>query len=257
MTWVAVAIGGAALVGAGASVYASNQQASGQQAAQQTAQNEFNTINKQEQPFITAGTGATNKLSDLLGTSGNNGAAGYGSLTSNFTPADLNSNLAPSYNFMLQQGDNALMNSAAATTGALSGPALKNLINYNQNYASTGYQQAFNNWNTQQNNIFQRLTNLATLGQNAASTTGAQGTQLAGQVGAAQVGAANAQAGGTVGVAGSLVNGLNNAAGYYSLNGLNNPTQTGATSPLSPSNGGSTYTDPTTGYISNVPGGGS
>ena len=52
MTWVAVAIGGAALVGAGASVYASNQQASGQQAAQQTAQNEFNTINKQEQPKI-------------------------------------------------------------------------------------------------------------------------------------------------------------------------------------------------------------
>lgn len=70
MTWVAVAIGGAAVVGAVASNQGAKKQADASKkgAAGQMAM--FNTLNQQQQPYIQAGYGATNKLNTLLGISG-------------------------------------------------------------------------------------------------------------------------------------------------------------------------------------------
>src|SRR6185437_3652018 len=114
--------------------------------------------------------------------------------------------------------------------GALSGAALKDLTSYNQNFANTAFNNAFNQYSsqyqnnfnnyqtaysnaynqyqTQQNNTFNRLYSLTGLGQNAAANTGEQGTALAGQqaqsaqnvgtaLAAGQVGTANAISGGT------------------------------------------------------------
>lgn len=67
MSWVAVAIGGGALVGAIGSNMAANTQANAQENAANTQLGMFNTINAQEQPFIQAGYGATNVLNQLLG----------------------------------------------------------------------------------------------------------------------------------------------------------------------------------------------
>jgi len=154
----------------------------------------YRQMRADELPFITAGTDATTRLSDLLGTSGNTGASGYGSLTKPFTAQDYLNNVDPGYQFQLQQGSQALQNRQAAGSGALSGPALKDLMAYNQEYAKTGFNEAFNRQLTQQNNIFTRLSGLATLGQNAASQTGAQGVAVGQQQSANTTAAGNAGA---------------------------------------------------------------
>lgn len=75
MSWMAVAIGGSALIGAIGSGMAADTQAAGQRQAAATQQGMFNTINGQEQPFIQAGYGATNLLNQLLGIGGSNGGS--------------------------------------------------------------------------------------------------------------------------------------------------------------------------------------
>jgi hypothetical protein len=204
MSFVAVAIGGAAVVGAVGANMAAGKQASGQKAAAATQQEMFNTINSQEQPFMQAGYGATSKLEDLLGTSGNTGAAGYGSLTSSFTPQDFLANKDPGYDFQLKTGGQALRNADTPGVGSLSGAALKDLMSFNQNMASTGYQNAFNRFTTQQNNVFGRLSGIAGLGQNAASNTGTAGTTLGTGIAQAQAAAAGSQAGGIVGATNAI-----------------------------------------------------
>lgn len=197
--WVAGAVAGSAIIGAVGSNAAASTQAAGQQTAANTQLSMFNTINQQEQPFIQAGYGATSRLSDLLGTSGNQGAAGYGSLTGQFTPQDFLNNLDPGYQFQLQTGGQALRNADTPGVGALSGPALKDLMSFNQNMAATGYNNAYNRWQTTNQNIFSRLSGIAGLGQNAASQVGTSGTQLGTGIAGAQAGAAASQAGGIVG----------------------------------------------------------
>ena len=111
----------------------------------------------------------------------------------------------PGYQFQLEQGLQGVSNSAAAKGSLLSGRQLKDVNNYAQGVASTGYQdawtraqqayqnafargqgayqQAFNNnqnvqntafnqANTNQSNQFQRLQNMGAAGQNAASGQG-------------------------------------------------------------------------------------
>ena len=67
MTWVAVAIGGAAVIGAGASYAGASKQAKASQQAGQLNMDMFNTINRQQQPFIGSGYGAMGRLNTLLG----------------------------------------------------------------------------------------------------------------------------------------------------------------------------------------------
>jgi len=209
-----------AAIGAIGSGIAGSEQASGQKAAAATQQNMFNTINAQEQPFMQAGYGATSRLSQLLGTGKDDGTGGYGSLTSSFTPADYLANKDPGYEFQLKTGGQALRNEDTPGVGSLSGAALKDLMSFNQNMASTGYQNAFNRFTTQQNNIFGRLSGIAGLGQNAASNTGTAGTALGTGIGQAQAAAAGSTAGGIVGAT-NAIGGAATALPY--LTGINNP----------------------------------
>lgn len=201
MPWGIVA---GAAIGAIGSTVAAGKQAGAQEQASNTQLGMFNTINSQEQPFIQAGYGATSKLGDLLGTSGNSGAAGYGSLTQNFTPQDYLNNQDPGYQFQLQTGGQALRNADTPGVGSLSGAALKDLMSFNQGMASTGYQNAFNRFQTQQNNVFSRLSGIAGLGQNAASNTGTAGTSLGIGAGQAQAAAGASQAAGIVGASNAI-----------------------------------------------------
>jgi len=203
MPW-GFAIGGA--LGAVGSIVGGKEQASGQEQAANTQQNMFNQIAGYETPFRTAGVGATNKLSTLLGTGGSASAPGYGSLTKPFTSQDYLANQDPGYQFQLQTGGQALRNQDTPGLGALSGASLKDLIGFNQNMAATGYQNAFNRYTTQQNNVFGRLSGLAGLGQNAASNTGTAGTQLGTGIAQAQAGAAGSIGGSIVGASNSLGN---------------------------------------------------
>lgn len=67
MTWVAIAVGGAAVIGAGASYAGSKKQAKGAEKAGQLNMDMFNTLNQQQQPFIQSGYGAMGRLNTLLG----------------------------------------------------------------------------------------------------------------------------------------------------------------------------------------------
>src|ERR1035438_6520157 len=140
-----------------------------------------------------AGYGATTALTSQFGTAGAPGNAP-------FTAQDYLANQDPGYQFQLQTGGQALRNADTPGVGSLSGQSLKDLMTFNQNTAATGYQNAFNRYQTQNNNVYARLSGLAGLGQNAASNTGTAGTSLG--TGAAQSTAAAgaATAGGTVGV---------------------------------------------------------
>jgi hypothetical protein len=134
----------------------------------------------------------------------------YGSFTQPFDVEQFYNYADPGYAFQLQQGTQALQNSAAAGSGALSGAALKDLLKYNQDYAGTAYNDAFNRYQTQQGNIFSRLSSLAQLGQNAAAGVGAQGTSLAGNAGQAISNAGSAYGAGIVGAGNALNQGLTN-----------------------------------------------
>lgn len=134
----------------------------------------------------------------------------YGSLLDPFDVEQFYQYQDPGYWFRLQQGTQALQNSAAAGSGALSGAALKDLLNYNQDSASQEYTNAFNRYQTQQGNIFSRLSSIAQLGQNAAAGVGAQGAQLAGNAGQALQNSGSAAGAGIVGAGNAIGQGATN-----------------------------------------------
>lgn len=234
MSGIATAIVGAAVVGGVASSVASksaaNTQANAQNNATNAQENMFNTIVGQEQPFMTAGVNATSGLSQLLGlTPGSFGGLPNGYLTqNNVTPFDASSvTNSPGYQFAQKQGLSQVANAEAPNVGALSGPALKALTNFSSGTAAQYYNDYFNQANTvfnqnqtQQNNIFSRLSAIAGLGQNAASNTGTAGTSLGGGIAQSTAAAGASQAAGTIGV-GNAISGAAGAAGNgFALNSI-------------------------------------
>jgi hypothetical protein len=144
-------------------------------AENQVVGNQQNTLNALK-PFTANGTAASNTLATDLGTNGNTGAAGYGSLTTPFNPANLQN--TPGYQFQLQQGNNALTNAESATGGLDSGAALKAAQQFGQGLAGTTYQNAFNNNLEQNAQTAQELENQAGSGLNAANITGNVNTNI-------------------------------------------------------------------------------
>jgi len=213
---IAAAIVGGSVIGAGGSILAGNKQAGAQRQAARTQQGMFETITGQERPFVEGGYDSLTTLRQLLGLdagSGEGGTAGNtgleaGSLLKPFNPSMTDLEQYPGYQFAKQQGETALRNSLTPTVGALSGPALKSLINFNQGLATQTYNNAFSNYQTQQNNMFGRLNQLLTLGQNAAGNLGTAGTNLGTGVAQAQAGAGASTAAGLAGAAGGLGNSL-------------------------------------------------
>jgi len=135
----------------------------------------------------------------------------YGSFTTPFDVTQFYNYEDPGYQFRLDQGKQAVLNSAAAGSGALSGSALKDLMTFNQDSASQEYNNAFNRYQTQQGNIFQRLFAIANLGAGSAANTGNIGATLAGNAGANTANAGTATGSGIVGGANAIDNGATNA----------------------------------------------
>lgn len=135
-------------------------EASGQQDAYlQQAQGMFN-------PYQESGLQANQQLSQAL-------AAG-------FNPSDLAED--PAYKFRLQQGEQALGRSMAAKGLGQSGAALKAAQEYGQGLAAEQYQQSYNNWLNQNQQLagqagqgFNAITNQAGLGQALGQSQAMQG----------------------------------------------------------------------------------
>ena len=165
-----------------------------------------------------------------------------GALTQQFTPSSLN--LSPAYQFQLSQGEQALQAAGAATGQLQTGQGLKNINDYAQNSASTAYQNAFNNFQTNQNNLYNRLSGLVTPGANATSgansamqSTGANiaNTTMSGTSAANNylTSGAAASAAGQVGMANALTgavnSGTNSWMGNQYLSNMNNNGVSAAT----------------------------
>lgn len=209
MTWVAVAIGGSALLGyvgakkqAGAAESASQMQYQATQDAAKQQREMFDILNAQQKPYREAGYGALNQINTMLP-----------QFTKEFTSADLIKNLDPSYQFMLQQGLGATGQAMNVGGGGSNVDLARQ--RFAQEYAKTGAQQAFNNYQSQQSNIYNRLSNLAgigqaaqtqsnTLGSNTANALSQLGIGGASALGAGQIGAANAMSGAYGGIGNAL-----------------------------------------------------
>jgi len=136
------------------------------------------------------------------------------SLTQGFGPQQLQSNLAPNYQFMLNQGLGA--QSQAMNVGG--GGSNINTANtkFAEDYASNAYQQAFNNYQTQQSNIFNRLASVAGIGSNAVSGLSNLATGTASNITQLGVGGAQATAAGITGSANAISSGIQGAGQAYS-----------------------------------------
>jgi hypothetical protein len=230
------------------------EQANQQQAT--TYQNQqLAATQQQQQPFLQAGQGALSSLSNLLGVGSGTGQAGYGSLLQGYgsfqAPTAAQAEAQPGYQFQLQQGENALQNSAAARGSLLSGATAAGLQQYGQQAAQTDYQQVYNNqlsayqnnFNTfqaNQANEYNRLSGLTSTGQNAANTlasaqqaaaqnTGNILTQQSQIQGSTLGNIGNAQAAGTIGQANAYSGALGSVSNLASqgavLNYLQNAQQ--------------------------------
>lgn len=132
--------------------------------------------NAAEQPFLASGTAANASLSNLLGTSGNTGAAGYGSLTTPFTPQDLQND--PGYQFQEQQGQQALDRQNAKAGDYFSGAALKGAQDYSAGLAGTTFNNAFQRNLSQNQATFGDLSSASNSGQTAAANIGNTDTSI-------------------------------------------------------------------------------
>jgi hypothetical protein len=98
----------------------------------------------------------------------------------------------PGYQFGLEQGQQALDRKAAAAGGRVSGAALKAASEYGTNYATTGYNAAYQRRQDRLN----RLAALAGIGQSATGSSAQAGSTAAGNISGLISGQGNAAAAG-------------------------------------------------------------
>ena len=127
------------------------------------------------QPFLTAGTGAVNRLAA--------GMAPGGEFSGSFDSAGFLANQDPGYGFRMSEGIKALDRSAASRGGLLSGATLKGAQQYGQGLASQEYQNAFNRYQTNRANQLNPLQSLAGQGQTTANSLGSAGANMASNIG--------------------------------------------------------------------------
>jgi hypothetical protein len=148
----------------------------------------YNTQREDMAPWLEAG---REQLANLTGQ--------MPELTRSFSMDDFQKD--PGYQFRMEEGQKALERSAAARGGLGSGRMMKDLSRFGQGLASQEYQNAYSRFNQDQANRYNRIANLAGVGQAAAGQmgqyAGAYGTNasnLLTNMGNAQAGAELAQA---------------------------------------------------------------
>ena len=183
---------------------AANIQAAAADKSSQIQKDMFDQVRGDLNPYRTAGSDA---LAQLMGKMQHNN----GFFNKTYSGQDIYDD--PSYKFRVNQGNNAIQGGAAAQGGLLSGATLKALQNYGQESASQEYQNAYNRFNADQTNQYNRLSNLVGIGQNAAAQTGNAGTQTAQAIANNTMQGANSQAAGTIAAGNSTANSFGSLLG--------------------------------------------
>lgn len=216
--------GGAAIAGGLISANAARSAASAQADASNNAISEqrrqFDVNQKNQQPFLDTGTAANQRLRQLLGVDSSYTGSDSGSLLKRFSSSDLEND--PVYQnglkFGLDQGTGAINARGIATGSYDSGATLKALTRYANDYGTTKANESYNRFNTDNTNIYNRLSGVSGGGQTAANEVGSVGQQSASNIGSLMTGAGNANAAGIVGGAnawGGALSGVTGAINNY------------------------------------------
>lgn len=141
-----------------------------------------------------------------------------GGLLASFTPEDLTANLDPGYEWRKSQGEKSLLAASAASGMYGSGNMATALTDYGQNQASAEYQNAWNRWNADRNNVYNMVAGVSGTGQTAATTLGNTGANATNAASGYNMTGANAVAQGYINSA---------AATNSGYQGINNAFQSG------------------------------
>ena len=212
MPWMALAIGGSALLGASASKSAAKTQAAATDRAGEVQKEMFDEQNRLQEPFRQGGMAAQNKLLTYFGLPGGTEGADYGKYARDFGMSDFTAD--PGYNFRLGEGLKSLDRQAAARGGLISGGALKAAQRYGQDFASNEFTNAFNRFQTNRANQLQPLQSLMGAGQTAANTMGNAAANYGTNAGNLITSGGAARASGYVGGANALTSGLGQYMNY-------------------------------------------
>jgi hypothetical protein len=199
MTYVAVAIGGSAVLGAYSANKAASAQAGAANRAADLQQEQFERQVELQAPFREAGVRALPELE----------------AASRYTPFGMGQfQQDPGYAFRLSEGQKALDRQAAARGGLISGGALKAAQRFGQDMGSQEYTNAFNRYQTERNARLNPLQSLAGMSQTATNQLGAAGQNYATNAGNALGAAGQAQASGYMGMANAISGGVGQYMNY-------------------------------------------
>ena len=229
MPWMALAIGGSALLGASASKSAANTQAAATDRAGEVQREMFQEQNRLQEPFRQGGMAAQNKLLTYFGLPGGTEGGDFGKYARDFGMSDFTTD--PGYGFRLAEGQKALDRQAAARGGLISGGALKAAQRYGQDMGSQEFQNAFNRYQTNRANQLQPLQSLMGAGQTATNTMGAAAANYGTNAGNLITSGGAARASGYVGGANALTSGLGQYMNYTQNQNLLNRFMPQSTSP--------------------------
>jgi hypothetical protein len=274
-TAAAISATGSAIGAAGSIVGSSKaSSSSGQSAAMQALEYNQNISNTAD--YIAQGQSALNSLAgnviygglgQQMDLSGMPTSAQAPQFSWNPTQAGLEQ--TPGYQFTLNQGLLSTQNAAAAQGLGVSGAALKGAAGYATGLANSTYNQQltnaintynaqmsgytasasqfqnqFNDYWTNQNNRYNQLYNIASMGANSAAGQGTSGVQSASNIGNALTNQGTASSAGITGATNAISTGLNSPQVSNYLSSLFTPS---GTTIGSGSGTDQTYTNPATG----------
>ena len=214
MTWVAVAIGGSAILGymgaseqAGAAQSAAAGQADAARYAAEQQRQMFDIINQQQKPYREAGYGALTRIGELLP-----------GLTAPVSREEIMG--LPGYQFGIEQGTGAARQQMNVGGGGsnVDRAAQKFAVDYT---LGTAMPQVI----AQRQNIYNTLAGIAGIGQTGQTQINQAGMNAAGNIGQAAIGGATALGAGQVGAANAMAGAygnIGNAGMMYSF--LNRPS---------------------------------
>lgn len=212
MPWGAAIAAGGAIIGgymsSQGSQDAAQTQANAANQASQIQQQMYNQNVQRLSPWTTAGQQALGQLQGQMG-----------ELTTPFSATQYQQ--SPGYQWQLNQGLQAIQDSAAARGGVNSGNTMKALMGYGQGLANQDYQQALSNYTNWQSQVYNMLSGLANTGANAAGMTAGLGASTANQLGSNAMQAGNAISAGQVANAnawGNTASSLGNLGSWAMMN---------------------------------------
>lgn len=214
----AIVVGGAVLsegIKANGARKAANQQVKGIRSAKSDLNAGYDKAQTYQDPYVKAGEQTLSTLTE--------GLKSGGEFNRNFGESDFKAD--PGYAFRMSEGLKGVERSAAGRTGALSGGAIKATQQFGQNLAAQEYQSAYQRFNNDISNRFNRLDQIAGRGQHAADFSSQSEQQRGTSLGNLSMNQGNVLAAKEIAYANAGANVVNTGFNEYGY-GTKKPAQT-------------------------------